>query len=115
MLQITAVQATEYPLGLFVELFGGTIAKRVFPYKDTIKALYAWQVSSKSAEDALNKMLPYIICKKDEALLALEFRKTFRPQYGERSKTPIHIVEKRHEIMRKLQLVRIDKRINAVG
>lgn len=93
-----------------VSLFGGTMNKRVVPYKGSPKARFTWQSSSKVAEKALRLMLPYLICKKDEAGLALEFRETFRPQYGERSRNPPELEHKRELMMYDLQEMRHKKR-----
>lgn len=110
MLSVSAVQATEFPLPLFVELFGGTIKRRLLPYRNTIRQLFTWQVSSKAAENALKLMMPYLIAKLDEAQLALEFRSTFRPQYGDRSKNPPELEERRKSMMIELQQMRHQKR-----
>jgi hypothetical protein len=110
MLQISAIQATPEPIEFLKELFGGTISKRFTIYKGGMKAVFTWQTSSKAAEITLLKMLPYLICKKDEAELALQFRKTFRPQYGERSKNSPELEQQRESMMYGLQKMRHDKR-----
>lgn len=110
MLSITAVQATPYPLTMFVELFGGTVSKRFTEYRATRRALFTWQSSSKQAEEALRRMMPYLVVKKDEAEVALRFRATFRPQYGERSKNSPEVEAAREEMMYLLQRMRVDKR-----
>jgi hypothetical protein len=113
MLNISAVQATEKPLPVFVELFGGSLHRRVISYRGTVRPLYTWQTSSKAAEDALREMQPYLIAKADEVVLALEFRATFRPQYGERSKNPPELEAKREAMMYDLQAARKEKRAAA--
>jgi hypothetical protein len=116
MLQISAVQATPQPLDFFVDLFGGTVSKRFTIYRGKPKAMFTWQCSSKAAEEALEMMLPYLVVKKDEALLALEFRKTFRPQFGERSKNSQEIEDRRGTMKIQLEQMRRDKReIHLVG
>lgn len=40
------------------------------------KIVWAWSVHAKKAELFLQMMMPYLICKKQRALLALDFRKT---------------------------------------
>lgn len=113
MLAISAVQATENPLQLFVNGFGGTLKRRLIPYRNTFRVLWTWQCSSASAQDALEAMLPYLRVKRDEADLALEFRRTFRPQFGERSKNPPELEEKREAMMYGLQDMRKAKRESA--
>lgn len=115
MLQISAVQATLTPLPLFAELFGGTVHKRIMQYRGTPRAQYTWQASSKSAEMALRAMLPYLLVKLDEAQLALEFRSTFRPQYGDRSRNPPELDERRKAMMYDLQAARKTKRADALA
>mgnify|MGYP006888293429 FL=1 len=110
MLSVTAVQATPYPLTMFVDLFGGTMSKRFIQYRGTKRALFTWQSSSKQAEDALRRMMPYLVVKKDEAEVALRFRATFRPQYGERSKNAPEVESARQEMMYLLQRMRVEKR-----
>lgn len=55
------------------ELYGGNIGN---PYTDTrIRTpKWYWQVVCGTAEDALKKMLPYLVQKRDQALVALEYR-----------------------------------------
>lgn len=110
MLQITAVQATEAPLPLFIKAFGGSLKRRVMSYRGRPKALWEWQASSKCAEEALREMQPFLIAKADEVALALEFRATFRPQYGERSKNTPELEAKREAMMYDLQAARKEKR-----
>lgn len=63
-----------------------------------------------AAERALAEMLPFIRAKKDEALVALEFRKTFRPQFGDRSRLGDDVVAGRMAMMYRLQEMRKEKR-----
>lgn len=113
-LQLSAVQATLDPLPLFERVFGGTINRRLVKYRQTPRAIYTWQASSGVAELALRRMLPYLIAKKDEAELALSFRETFRPQFGNRSKTAPEVEEKRRALMICLQDARKQKRSDAL-
>jgi len=113
MLSISAVQATKTPLPLLQQLFGGLIKRRVLPYKGETRVLFEWRTSSQSAQRALEAMLPYLRVKLDEAMVALDFRKTFRPQYGERSRNPPELELKRQMMMYQLQNMRKEKRLNA--
>lgn len=113
MLSVSAVQATESPLPLFVSAFGGSLKRRLMPYKNMIKVMWTWQCSSAAAQNALEQMLPFLRVKRDEAELALEFRKTFRPQFGDRSKNPPELEEKREAMMYSLQEMRKQKRAAA--
>lgn len=114
MLSVSAVQSTETPLPLLQKCFGGVVKRRVnFYYRGQLKIRWEWQASSKVAERALKLMLPYLRVKKDEAEVALEFRKTFRPQYGDRYKNPPEVDEKRKAMMYSLQDMRKAKRAAA--
>lgn len=110
MLSVSAVQATLTPLDFLSELFGGVVKKRTTKYKGADKAMYEWRLSSAAAERALAEMLPFIRAKKDEALVALEFRKTFRPQFGDRSRLGDDVVAGRMAMMYRLQEMRKEKR-----
>jgi hypothetical protein len=110
MLSVSVVQATPDPLDLFITLFGGVTKRRLVPYKGSLKCQYQWQTSSKSAELVLRELLPFLRCKKAEAELALEFRATFRPQFGDRSKNSPELEEARRVAMIALQDMRKDKR-----
>ena len=110
MLQISAVQSTPEPIEFFVSLFGGTSVKRLMQYRGKPKVQYTWQASSKTAEMVLREMLPYLLVKKEEAELALQFRATFRPQYGDRKKNLPEVEEKRGAMMIDLQEMRKTKR-----
>lgn len=57
MLKLQCCQATPYPLDMYVDEFGGTVAHSVVLYRGQPKNYYHWQASSKSAENALNKMM----------------------------------------------------------
>ena len=68
------ISNTDRPLlDWIVANYGGKIHKAT-----TInnKIVWCWSVHSKQAERFLQTMMPYLICKKQRALLALEFRKT---------------------------------------
>lgn len=110
MLNISAVQATPEPVEKLRELFGGTVAKRIIPYRGEVRVLFTWQASSKLAETVITEMRPFLIAKADEADLALEFRRTFRPQFGDRRKNPPELEDRRYEMMVDLQQMRKEKR-----
>lgn len=110
MLSISCVQATPYPLDMYVEEFGGVVKVRDYLYRGIIKRKYEWRTSSMSAQKALEKMMPFLVAKKDEAEVAIKFRNTFRPQYGDRSKMSEDIILSRQAMMYDLQEMRKIKR-----
>mgnify|MGYP001567341804 CR=1 FL=1 len=110
MLSVTACQVTEYPLGNFVQWFGGTVKLRWLKYREGRRPLHTWQVSSLQAEHFLRQVLPYLIAKRTEAELALQFRATFRPQYGDRSRMPDNVITLRRSMQEGLKKIRHEKR-----
>ena len=110
MLSVTAVQATESPLDWFKACFGGTVKFRWIPYRGSKRPLWTWQASSKCAEQFLRQVLPYLKVKREEADLALQFRATFRPQFGDRSRMPDNIIALRRGMQEGLKKIRHDKR-----
>jgi len=61
---------------------------------------YNWRIYSKEAELFLNKLFPYLIIKKEEARLALEFRKLTGFKRGQLTET---ISKKRTKIAMRLR------------
>lgn len=61
-------------LKLLKEIFGGKIYLQ--PGRGSRRKCWYWIVTSKAAEEFLRLILPYLIIKKEEAILALEFRIT---------------------------------------
>ena len=110
MLSVSAVQLTELPLDWFKAHFGGTVKKRWTSYRNSKRPLWTWQVSSMQAERFLLRVLPYLQVKKAEAELALQYRATFRPQYGDRSRMPDSVIALRKSMQEGLKQIRRDKR-----
>lgn len=81
----TKVRVTQSDLNVlmwFKETFGGYIGilNKVSPkYK---RPVWNWYVNDSYVEDFLNGILSYLILKKPQAQLALEFRETKRGQRG---------------------------------
>lgn len=78
-LRVGACQASEIPLKELQSIFGGTIriksqGKKTDGYNRLTQ--YIWTLSTKQAAEALRQMLPYLVHKREVALLALEFQKT---------------------------------------
>ena len=117
MLSVTCVQATEFPLDRFIDFFGGTLKLRKMKYKGGTRRLYTWQTSSAQAEKFLRAIYPFLIVKKDEADIAFEYRKTFRPMHVVQSdqykKLDRSIVSARNVMHDQLMQVRKDKRLLA--
>ena len=71
------------PLQLFAVLYGGNITLQK-PAKEGYQPVYNWQASNKDrAEKLLTDVRPYLLIKKRQADLLLEFISVF-PRYGPR-------------------------------
>lgn len=78
-LRIGCCQASEVPLKELQHLFGGSIRiKNSGPNRENYsrKTQYIWTLSTKQAADAIKQLLPFLIHKRDVALLALSFQET---------------------------------------
>ncbi len=78
-LRIIVVSTSEELMFWLKEKFGGHYYPRTWN-ELTRKQCYAWQVSTKQSEEMLKKIFPFLIIKKRQAKLALEFRKTVGKQ-----------------------------------
>lgn len=68
------ISNTDKPLlNWIVNNYGGKIHKNSIANN---KIVWAWSVHAQQAENFLKTMMPYLICKKERAKIALEFRKT---------------------------------------
>ena len=69
-----AVKMTYKPaIELLLNIFQvGTITRQK-PGKNNKRVTWTWVVTGKSVSIVLKKLLPYLVVKKDEALLALDF------------------------------------------
>lgn len=93
-------------LDWIVDNYGGKI------YKSTTvnnKIVWAWSVHTQKAENFLNTMMPYLICKKERAKIALEFRRTKDNGHRNWYRIPEAISKLREEIYLRL------KQLNAKG
>ena len=77
-LSIAVNQVLVTPLEILVDLFGGSVYGRE-------KHLKSWRLGSRLAASALEAMIPFLINKKQEALLAVHFQRDIkRDQRGAR-------------------------------
>jgi len=78
-LRIGACQASTISLEEMQNLFGGNIRpKNSGPNRDGYnrKPHYIWCLSTQQAADCIQQLLPYLVHKRDVALLALKFQET---------------------------------------
>ncbi len=102
-LRITAAQVDKNPIERLQYLFGGSIRKAK-ANKVKWRDYWVWELSAQKAVDALKRMEPCLIVKKQQAYLAYEFQSTV----GDNNKKPRltdEIIEKRLDIKRQISLL----------
>lgn len=77
---VGASSTDEEILKLLVKKYGGSIYKRF--KKDNWKAEYSYQIMCKQAEQLIEKILPYLIIKKERAFICLELSKSKKLENG---------------------------------
>ena len=76
-LNIEVSNTNPAPLKILKEIFGGKVKEKSRnSTKTNWRKAWKWVCKSRMSETFLEKMLPYLIIKQDEARLALEYRKT---------------------------------------
>ena len=101
-LRVGACQASQKPLEVLQTLFGGSIrVKNSGPNKDNYnrKPQWVWTLSTEEASNCLKQILPYLVHKREVALLGLEFQLTMQKTKGT---LPEDIVNKRLELQNKV-------------
>lgn len=96
--------------------FGGNFHQTKHQIKDGYKRknIYKWSASSKIAENFLSKILPYLILKKEQANMALEFQKTLKRKGNQR----LSVDELDYRKMVKLKIMELNQKeyyINKLG
>jgi hypothetical protein len=80
-LRVGACQANKVPLLELQKIFGGSIRdKNSGPNHECYnrKQQYVWTLSTRQASDALQQLLPFLIHKKEVAILGIEFQETMQ-------------------------------------
>ena len=90
--------------------FGGSVLFRGKPKSPKHSPSYEWRIQAKKAGEIIRLVYPYLILKREQAKIALEFRDTFKEsliythQKGRFSNTQIKstIIKKRKELREKM-------------
>lgn len=91
------------------DLWGGYYSERKVKQKNS-RNQAIWEVSSKNAEFLLKYIICFLITKKEEAILALEFLTL--PKATQFKETPLWLLNKRQELFHKIKaLKRIEYRV----
>jgi hypothetical protein len=87
--------------------FGGSTYMRKTKFKETRKDTYVWHIHADGMLSILKGILPYLIIKKQHALLVIEFRSTYPKDriYGPNREIPQEIKDKRFNLMHSLKLL----------
>ena len=96
-LRVGACQAKQDVLLELQSLFGGSIrSKNSGPNREGYnrKPQWVWTLSTQQATDALVQLLPFLIHKRDVALLAIEFQKTMSTNKKELSDSVVEARKK---------------------
>lgn len=72
-LLLAAAQINPAPLFLLYQRFGGYIVRKQRP-TDRYRAVHQWRSSGREAADVLRQLQPYLVVKKEEADIAIEFQ-----------------------------------------
>lgn len=76
VLQVSIANTDKRPLGLFHKVYGGKLLGPL-ARGERCKPIYHWKAESKKAEQVVADLLPFLIIKRKQAELALEFRRLF--------------------------------------
>jgi hypothetical protein len=79
------------------DYFGGTVAQY-----SSQNGQYTWFCCSKTAAVALERMLPYLVVKRDQARLAIEYQ-TLVPSQGVGSSTGRYNLGRRRELANQIR------------
>ena len=105
-LQVSITNSNPKPLIIIKQLYGGIISARR-KNNEKYKAWYVWRVTTKSAENFLRDILPYLIIKKEEVELALIHRK-FANKHRMDSQENKNIKHYTDEELKKQEKIRIE-------
>jgi len=98
---VTATQQDIKPLKKIKQIFGGQV--RLINRKNTKSNYFTWQASGKIALTFLKKISPYLIIKKEQALLGIKF------QEEKSLEKPIYIKGNKHSSLNKFQIKKREK------
>lgn len=86
-LRITAAQVDKQPILRLQQLFGGAI-RQASSKRENWRSFWVWDLSADKAVSALKRMEPYLLVKKQQALLAYEFQETIGDLHRKPRLTP---------------------------
>ena len=98
----------EEMIDFCINEFGGTKtvkkARRLKKNGETLKRQWVWILSGRNSYRLLKRLLPYMICKKDQATLGIEFyKKCYLRRIKDNSEIPLWMIKKREEYYQKIK------------
>lgn len=114
-LRISVGQTRREPLEKFQLLFGGTIYERKMA-RLTNGVLFEWGLSAENASKALTRMLPYLVLKRDQAKLGIEFHQGLNEYrasdlftgVGRGHQTPPKEMKRREKFHSQMKLLKVE-------
>lgn len=88
-LRIDVVNTDKRIMDYFLQNFGGTVCSNNYKYKGNKRIIWRWQLFGNQAIKFLKKISPYILLKKEQAMLAIEFNKRQKHFFASDRKTRI--------------------------
>tara|TARA_S200002703_G_scaffold51608_3_gene44848 strand:- start:13231 stop:13554 length:324 start_codon:yes stop_codon:yes gene_type:complete len=98
MMRVSVSNTRRGLLDFFAEHFGGRV-NRYNKRSDKWKDEFRWGINGLPAAEVLNSCLPYLVIKRPQAMLALEFASTIQP---ERSRIPDSFRQMRERIYKEM-------------
>jgi hypothetical protein len=103
-IEISIGNTHEGVLNWVLEKFGGRVAHNSDHRTAGSRKVWRWRASSNEAYEILVAMLPYLIVKKEQAQLAIEFRER-QVKFSGHSSTPLTQEENERREMQKVELI----------
>ena len=98
------------------EMFGGSLNRRNGPSKRNRRPIWAWEVSAIKAERCLKAIYPWLVCKKEQADIALLARR-YANKRGAQADIELtkYNVAKQRQLKTRLSLVKTQPRDRSTG
>lgn len=83
-LQIKIASVNPAVLYEILSYYGGTICKQKKTLKENWRIAWNWHLCSRASTDFISDVLPFLVLKRQEAELALEFQRKCLPKRGKK-------------------------------
>ena len=103
-LRVSITNTSETLIAWLSDTIGGGLRLKRDSRKANWKPGYDWMLYAAQAEQVLLAVLPYLVIKRDQARIALEFRAVGRGGWVGRALDPV-VVEKREALKQKIHLL----------